>query len=162
MTDATAPAGIAPPANDGAASDLAIRLRLGAEAIAIPGLALAASAALFSLFLLALGKSPVQFFQLIWLGGFGTAFSWSNTLLRAAPLMLTALAVAIPARLGLTMIGGEGALVLGGFAAAAIAIPMIDVANAWLMHAIMLVIAMAIGALWLGIAGALRHYRGVN
>ena len=35
---------------------------------------------------------------------------------RAAPLILTALCVAIPARLGLVMIGGEGALVLGGFA----------------------------------------------
>jgi general nucleoside transport system permease protein len=139
-----------------------IRFRRGAEAFAIPGMALVASGVVFSLFLLALGKSPVQFFQLIWLGGFGTAFSWSNTLLRAAPLMLTALAVAIPARLGLTMIGGEGALVLGGFAAAAVAIPMIGVSNAWLMHLVMLVAAMAIGALWLGIAGALRHNRGVN
>ena len=43
------------------------------------------------------------------------------------PLILTALAVAIPARIGLIMIGGEGALVLGGFAAAAVAIPMIGV-----------------------------------
>jgi general nucleoside transport system permease protein len=143
-------------------ADWIIRIRRGAEAFAIPVMALAVSTALFSLFLLTLGKSPAQFYQLIWLGGFGTAFSWSNTLLRAAPLMLTALAVAIPARLGLTMIGGEGALVLGGFAAAAAAIPMIGVANPWLMHAIMLVIAVAIGALWVGIAGSLRHYRGVN
>jgi general nucleoside transport system permease protein len=138
------------------------RLRRGAEAFAIPGMALLASAALFSLFLLALGKSPVQFYQLIWLGGFGTAFSWSNTLLRAAPLMLTALAVAIPARLGLTMIGGEGALVLGGFAAAAVAVPMIGGANPWLMHLLMFTVACAVGALWVGLAGSLRHHRGVN
>ena len=46
------------------------------------------------------------------------AFSLQNTLQRSAPLILTALAVAIPARIGLIMIGGEGALVLGGFAAA--------------------------------------------
>ena len=43
---------------------------------------------------------------------------FQNTLQRSAPLILTALAVAIPARIGLIMIGGEGALVLGGFAAA--------------------------------------------
>ncbi|MCA4909643.1 MAG: ABC transporter permease, partial [Methylobacterium sp.] len=73
------------------------RLRRGAEALAIPLLALVISAGLFSIFLLILGKSPVQFYSLIWLGGFGTPFSWSNTLLRAAPLMLMALAVAIPA-----------------------------------------------------------------
>lgn len=143
-------------------SDGMIRLRRNSEALVIPLLALAASAALFSLFLLALGKSPLQFYQLIWLGGFGTPFSWSNTLLRAAPLMLTALAVAIPARLGLTMIGGEGALVLGGLAAAAVAIPMIGGSSPWLMHGAMFILACATGALWVGIAGSLRHHRGVN
>ncbi len=160
MTDAATSSS---PAPGGAAfSDWLIRIRRGSESFAIPVLALGVSAALFSLFLLALGKSPAQFYQLIWLGGFGTAFSWSNTLLRAAPLMLTALAVAIPARLGLTMIGGEGALVLGGFAAAAVAIPLIGSGVPWLMHALMFVVACAIGALWVGIAGSLRHHRGVN
>ena len=74
----------APPAGASRARAL---LWLGhAEALAIPLLALLVSALLFSVFLLMLGKSPVQFFQLVWLGGFGTAFSWSNTLLRAATL----------------------------------------------------------------------------
>ena len=102
-------------------SDLSIRIRRGAEYVAIPLLALAISALLFSLFLLALGKSPLQFFDLVYRGGFGSAFSLQNTLQRSAPLILTALAVAVPARIGLVMIGGEGALVLGGFAAAALA-----------------------------------------
>ena len=53
-------------------------------------------------------------------GAFGDWFSWQNTLQRAAPLMLTALCVAIPARAGLVIIGGEGALVLGGLACAAL------------------------------------------
>jgi simple sugar transport system permease protein len=150
----------APPAGASRARAL---LWLGhAEALAIPVLALLVSALLFSVFLLMLGKSPVQFFQLVWLGGFGTAFSWSNTLLRAAPLMLTALAVAIPARLGMTMIGAEGALVLGGFSAAAIALPMIGIANPWLMNAVMMLAAITVGGLWTGIAGSLRRYRGVN
>jgi general nucleoside transport system permease protein len=159
MSDAAASTALPRRAFD---ADWIIRIRRSSEAFAIPFIALAVSAAIFSVFLLTLGKSPTQFYQLIWLGGFGTAFSWSNTLLRAAPLMLTALAVAIPARLGLTMIGGEGALVLGGFAAAAVAIPMIDTANPWLMHAVMLITALVVGALWVGIAGSLRHYRGVN
>ena len=90
-----------------------------------PPVRVALVAALFSTFLLLVGKSPLTFIELVWTGGFGTAFSWKNTLQRASPLILTALAVAIPARLGLTMIGGEGALVLSGFAAAAIAIPFV-------------------------------------
>ena len=48
--------------------------------------------------------------------------SWMNTLTRAAPLMLTALCTAFPARLGLINIGGEGALVLGGLAAAVVGV----------------------------------------
>ena len=50
----------------------------------------------------------------MWRGGFGSWFSIQNTLSRAAPLMLAALCVALPARLGLVVIGGEGAIVLGG------------------------------------------------
>lgn len=156
----TVPAGMT--ASNRAGGERLARFRRGAEAVAIPLLALLISAGLFSIFLLILGKSPVQFYSLIWLGGFGTPFSWSNTLLRAAPLMFAALAVAIPARLGLTMIGGEGALVLGGFAAAAVAVPMIGTTNPLVMHALMLMVAMAAGAFWIGLAGGLRYYRGVN
>src|SRR5882724_8145257 len=133
----------------GGASDLSVRIRRSAEYIAIPLFALAASALLFSLFLLALGKSPIQFFELVNRGGFGTAFSIQNTLQRSAPLILTALAVAVPARIGLVMIGGEGALVIGGFASAAIAIPLVlakvPPALTWI---IMAAAGIAVGAVW--------------
>ncbi len=133
------------------------------EAVIIPLGALLASAVLFSIFLILLGKSPATFFSLIWTGGFGTSFSIQNTLQRAAPLILTGLAFAIPARIGLTMIGAEGALVLGGFAAAAIAIPLVR--GGWtpiIGLPIMAFSAMLVGAVWIGLAGWLRHYRGVN
>jgi simple sugar transport system permease protein len=144
-------------------SDLSIRVRRGAEFIAIPLFALLASALLFSVFLLALGKSPVDFYQLVYRGGFGTAFSLQNTFQRSAPLILTALAVAVPARIGLVMIGGEGALVLGGFASAAIAIPLVLGKFPPVPTLIvMAVTGMFIGAIWVGIVGYLRHARGVN
>jgi ABC-type uncharacterized transport system permease subunit len=143
-------------------SDLALKLRANSEYVAIPLLALAIAAALFALFLLAIGKSPVDFVSFVWRGGFGTAFSFQNTLQRSAPLILTALAVAIPARIGLIMIGGEGALVLGGFVAAAIAIPMIGVLPPFITLTIMVAFAMIVGAVWVGLAGFLRYARGVN
>ncbi len=133
------------------------------EAVLIPVCALVASAAIFSVFLLALGKSPLQFFGLIWTGGFGSAFSVQNTLLRSAPLILAGLAFAIPARIGLTVIGAEGALVLGGFAAAALAIPLVT--WGWtpvIGLPLMAAMAMLTGAVWIGLVGWLRHYRGVN
>ncbi len=138
-------------------------LRRSAEFVAIPLFALVAAAVLFSLFLLVLGHSPVTFFDLLWRGGFGTSFSWQNTLVRAAPLILTALCVAIPAQLGLTIIGGEGALVIGGFSAAALAIPFVTGgAPAFVILTVMLIAAIVVGGAWIGIVGALRHYRGVN
>jgi simple sugar transport system permease protein len=143
--------------------DLSVRIRRSAEYIAIPLFALVVSALLFSGFLLALGKSPLEFFELVERGGFGTAFSIQNTLQRSAPLILCALAVAVPARIGLIMIGGEGALVLGGFASAAIAIPLVlGRAPPLLTLFIMAAAGVAVGAIWVGIAGLLRYARGVN
>ncbi|WP_407050402.1 ABC transporter permease [Methyloraptor flagellatus] len=159
MTDTTQAPQIAAPS--GVAETVAA-IRRGSEYVVIPIFALIVSAALFSLFLLALGKSPQQFLELVWRGGFGTSFSWENTLTRAAPLILTALAVAIPARLGLVIIGGEGALVLAGFASAVAALPFLGWASPWLVMPVMFLAAVIAGALWLGAVGALRHYRGVN
>ncbi len=139
------------------------RIKAIAEAVFIPAAALVISAILFSLFLLALGKSPAQYFELVWRGGFGTFFSFQNTLQRAAPLILCGLAFAIPAVIGLTMIGAEGSLVLGGFAAAAVAVPLVSAeAPVALTMVLMIVVAMAAGAAWNALAGWLRHARGVN
>ncbi|HEU0223148.1 MAG TPA: ABC transporter permease [Paracoccaceae bacterium] len=137
--------------------------RAAAEKVAIPLAALIVSALIFSLFLLALGKSPVDFFSLVWRGGFGTAFSFQNTLQRAVPLIFTGFAFAIPAQIGLTMIGAEGALVLGGFAAAALAIPLVTAGMPpWFTMPAMALAAMAAGGAWNSLAGWLRHARSVN
>ncbi len=147
-----------PPATLGAVS----RWRADAEYVAIPLIAIAASLALFALFLLALGKSPAEFVALVWRGGFGTSFSIQNTLQRSSPLILTALAVTIPARIGLIIIGGEGALVLGGFLAAAVSLPLVGHVGPSPALAIMAIAAMAGGGLWIGLCGLLRYKRGVN
>ena len=144
-------------------SDILPRLLGKAEYIVIPILAVLGALILFSVFLIAIGKSPLTFIELIWTGAFGSGFSWRNTLQRASPLILTALAVAIPARLGLTMIGGEGALVLSGFMAAVVALPFIGTGtSAILVMPLMALTAMATGAVWVAMAGWLRHARGVN
>ncbi|CAN2533540.1 hypothetical+protein [Methylocapsa aurea] len=132
-----------------------------AEPIVIASGALIAGLLLFSLFLLALGKSPTQFFELMWRGGFGSWFSTQNMLTRAAPLLLAGLCVALPARLGLIVIGGEGAIVLGGLAAAAIGTAL-EPAPAPIVIAAMALCAMLAGGVWIGAIGALRHYRAVN
>jgi ABC-type uncharacterized transport system permease subunit len=132
-----------------------------AEAIVLPGLALGGALLLFGAFVALHGVSPIETWVLLFRGGFGDAFSWQNTLQRAAPLMLTALAVALPARAGLIVIGGEGALVLGALAAAALpyALPLPGHAAGSLM---VLAAGALAGAAWVALAGVLRQWRGVN
>src|SRR6187551_2585799 len=128
------------------------------EAFVIPLAALIVGMALFSVFIAALGKSPAQLFELMWRGGFGSWFSVQNTLSRAAPLLLAALCVALPARLGLVVIGGEGAIVLGGVAAAAMAVAVAG-APSFVGIVLMGLAGMVAGGIWIGAIGALRHYR---
>ena len=132
-----------------------------AEAFVIPLAALVVGMALFSLFIALVGKSPVLLYETMWRGGFGSWFSIQNSLSRAAPLLLAALCVALPARLGLVVIGGEGAIVLGGVAAAAIGVALSGAPSPIVILA-MGVAGLAAGGIWIGAVGALRHYRAVN
>lgn len=116
---------------------------------------------LFGVFMLVLGQNPLEVYALIYQGGFSSSFSWQNTLSRAAPLILTALCVALPAQAGLMIIGSEGALVLGGLAAAVVGHSMIGMAPIGVKVAMALA-GMLAGGLWIAAAGALRQYRGIN
>ena len=107
------------------------------------------------------GHTPWEVWRTLFVGAFGSSFAWQNTLQRAAPLMLTALCVVIPARAGLIVIGGEGALVLGGLAAAML--PQWLPLPGNLLGIGALCVAGAItGGAWIAIAGWLRQARGVN
>jgi len=134
-----------------------------AEGVVLPLAALFAGMAAFSIFLLVIGKSPPELFELMWRGGFSSWFSIQNTLSRTTPLLLAGLCVALPARLGLAVIGGEGAIVLGGVATAAIGEALGGSGLPGpLGIGVMAIAGMAVGALWIGGVGALRHYRAVN
>ena len=124
-------------------------------------LAIAAALLLFGLLMSFTGVSPLEVWFILFKGAFGDWFSWQNTLQRAAPLMLTALCVAIPARAGLVVIGGEGALVLGGLACAAVAHGVPLPSNLFGSLVVCLAGAVA-GAAWIALAGWLRQHRGIN
>src|SRR5262245_66399164 len=94
-------------------------------------------------------------------GAFGTWFSWQNTLTRAAPLILTALCTALPAQLGLVVIGGEGALLMGALAATSTALAM-QGAPPLVVQLAMVVAGMLAGGLWVGVSGGLPRCRGGN
>src|ERR1700722_19495907 len=136
-------------------------LRRSAEAVLAPLVALLGAAVLFSIFLLFLGASPLDFLDLVWRGAFGSWFSIQNTVQRASPLLLTALCVALPGQLGLVIIGGEAAVVLGGLAATVAALPLVDTSPV-IVWAAMAIAGSAMGAFWIGLSGWLRARLNVN
>ncbi len=131
------------------------------EYILIPGAALCGALVVFGIFVALFGKNPLDLYFYMYQGAFGTWFSWQNTLTRAAPLILTALCTALPAQLGMVIIGGEGALLIGALSATSMALAL-PWAPPLAVQIAMAAAGMVGGGLWILLAGALRQYRGVN
>jgi ABC-type uncharacterized transport system permease subunit len=160
MSSATT-ATTAPASEPEPATDQWYPIRRAAEVVLAPLAALIGAALLFAIFLLFLGASPLDFVELVWRGAFGSWFSIQNTVQRASPLLLTALCVAIPGQLGLVIIGGEAAVVLGGLAATVAALPLVNTSPV-IVIAAMALAGSSMGAFWIGLSGWLRARLNVN
>lgn len=129
-------------------------------------------ALLFGAILLALaGANPWQTYKAMLEGAFGTVAQWqagefysvSETLVKAIPLMFTGLSVAIAFRMRFWNIGAEGQLVMGGVAAAGVALFFSFLpASPWIYLPLMMLAALLAGAMWALIAAMLKSYLGVN
>src|SRR4051812_15825881 len=90
----------------------------------------------------------------------GSVGSWyaigSGTLVRATPLILTGLAVAIAFRAGVFNIGAEGQFIVGAAAAAAAALGFGSL-PAVVLIPLVFAAGAAAGAAWAGVAGILRE-----
>ncbi len=132
-----------------------------AEAVLVPLGAMLAGLLVFGVFCAALGVNPLAVYASIYKGGFGSWYSWQNTLVRASPLLLCALCTALPARAGIIVIGNEGALVVGGLGAMAAGLATASLAPMVSLPA-MAIAAMVCGGGWIAASVALQHYRGVS
>ena len=97
----------------------------------------------------------------MWYGVIGSSFGLSEVGVTMIPLVLTALATAIPTRVGLVNVGGEGQLILGAWAATGVAL-YFSTGQPWLMLPVMALAGCAGGGLWAAAAALLRRWRGVN
>ena len=131
------------------------------EYILIPGAALIAALGVFGIFVFLFGKNPLDLYFYMYQGAFGTWFSWQNSLTRAAPLILTALCTALPAQLGMVIIGGEGALLIGALSATGVAL-LLQSAPPLVVQLAMACGGIIGGGLWIMLSGGLRQFRGVN
>src|SRR4030042_1997072 len=116
---------------------------------------------LFGIILLISGKDPLQSYKDIITSTLGSAYGVSEVLVAMIPMLITALAVALPARVGLINVGGEGQLYIGAAFATFGALTFSNL-PAWLLLPIMILLGMLGGALWAFIPGYLKAIGLVN
>ena len=133
--------------------------------ILVPILSIVLALVAGGVLLLIVGVNPLETYSAMVQGAFGSAYSISETLVRATPLMLTGLAVSIAFRMLFWNIGAEGQLAMGAFAASGVALFLpkaVPGISAWVLLPLMLVAGFIGGALWGLIPAALKAFLNVN
>jgi len=123
-------------------------------------------AVVFSLFfsgvLLALrGTPPLEGIIVLFQGAFGSRWAIEDCLIKAIPIFLCSLGVAIAFRLQIWNIGAEGQFCLGAVGATWVALSFPEL-SAWLLIPAMIVLAVAAGGVWGLIPALLRQKMQTN
>jgi len=116
---------------------------------------------LFGIIIWISGKNPIVSYRELFGSTLGSWYGFSEVLVAMTPLLITALAVALPSRIGLINVGVEGQLYMGACAATWGALIFFN-APAWLLLPLMAIFGMLGGALWALIPGLLRAMGLVN
>lgn len=111
--------------------------------------------------ILLIGSNPLVAFRALLAYSIGDAVTVTNVLIRAAPLVLSGLAVAVAFTAGMYNLGGEGQIYLGAFAAAWVGFSFAALPSA-LHLPLALFAAMAAGALGAWIPGWMRTRHNVD
>ncbi len=103
----------------------------------------------------------ISAYQALFMGSFGSLQSLSYTLVNVTPLIFAGLSVAIAFRAGLFNIGAEGQLAVGAITASAIGIHATTWPG-WVLIPVLIVAGALAGAIWGGIVGILKAWRGAH
>ncbi|MCP4875472.1 MAG: ABC transporter permease [Gammaproteobacteria bacterium] len=108
-----------------------------------------------------LGKNPIEGFKVFFIYPLSDLYGVSELLLKATPLMLVAVGLAVGFRANVWNIGAEGQLIVGGIAASAVALYFQESEGAHVL--ILMVIAGCIGGmLWAAIPAFLKTRFNTN
>jgi simple sugar transport system permease protein len=143
------------------------RLRRAGRAFLEPGvlrvaIALGGALCAFNLISFAFGQAPLEMLARAFVGTWGTPYGIGQVLFKSTPLLFTGLAFHIALRAGMFNIGTEGQLALASLLAAWAAVRLPPSCPAVVGVALVLTVAMAVGAAVAGIAGLMRARLGVH
>jgi len=136
------------------------RLRALFDAL-MPVIATLAALAVGAVMLLFLKVNPIEAYNSLWNGAFGSTNALAETLVKATPLLLVALGICISFRADVINIGGDGQMIIGAILGTWIGLVFVDMPG-WVVITLALLGGFLGGAIWGGIAGLLKAYFKVN
>lgn len=122
-----------------------------------PVIALAAMLVVGSILFLMLGISPAQAMYVFFIEPLMTSYGWSELAVKAGPLILIALGLAVGFRAKLFNIGAEGQLIMGAIFGGGIALLFHEQAGWWILPLMIFMGAIG-GALWGAIPALLKTH----
>lgn len=114
-----------------------------------------------AMFISVLGLKPIEVYMSMIKGSFGSLYSTKETIIKAIPLIVTALGVSIAFKMQFWNIGGEGQIIMGAFLSSYFALNFSDM-NKSLLLLIMAIAGMVGGALWAYIPSILKFKFNTN
>lgn len=130
--------------------------------VAVPAISFLVSLILTGLMLLVFRADPFATFAAMARGAFGSKMAFSETLVKAIPLMLTGLGVTLAFKLKFWNIGAEGQLTIAGVAASGVALFLNGALPDALLLPAALLAGMLAGAVWAGIPALLKTQMKVD
>src|SRR5216684_938047 len=103
----------------------------------------------------------INAYSALFTGSYGSLANISDTLVSVSPLIFASISVAIAFRAGLFNIGAAGQLAVGAMAADIVGLTFTSWPS-WVLIPTMLLASILAGAIWGGIAGFLKAWRGAH
>lgn len=116
----------------------------------------------FAIFVALVGRNPLEAFTAMWQSTIVDSVGPGEVLIAMAPIVLCALAVAVPARAGLWNLGGQGQVVCGVLGAAGVSLALPDELAAPVAILLLSLGGALAGAAWSGISALLRVSFNLN
>jgi simple sugar transport system permease protein len=139
----------------------AAAVRSALDPVIQPAITVALSLAVGFVVVALVSNDPFGAYGSFLFGSFGSAQRFANLLGTATPLIIVGMSVVVSFRAGVFNVGGDGQLYLGALVGAIVGFTLVDVPGV-LLIAVVLVAAALAGAVWSGLAGALKAYLGVD
>ena len=126
-----------------------------------PLAAIAAALLVGAVLILYAGANPVMAYKSLLTGAFGSFYNFTEVLVKASPLWLAGLGVALSFKAGIFNVGAEGQIMMGALATTWIGVVLGNLPMIILLPVTMLAAVLA-GGIWASIPGMMKAKLGVD